>query len=230
MENIYHILWKNTRNEKEIDMSRIILVRHGETEWNKEEVFRGRIDVKLNSTGLSQAEETGKALSGEAIQVVYTSPLSRAHDTARKIIHFQDAPVVIEDSFTDLDFGEWQGLPLSEVRERYSDIYRRWKDEPHLVKFSGGESLREVSERSKSALQKLILEHPEETCAIVSHRVICKVMILSMLGLPLERFWDIRQDTCAISIFLYQERRWIVELLNDTCHLKALQKERLSDF
>jgi len=211
-------------------MGRVMLVRHGETDWNKEEVFRGRIDVKLNTTGLQQAEETGRFLSEMRLNVIYSSPLSRAQDTAEKIAQFQSSKVITEENFTDINFGEWQGLSLRDVKERYKENYLTWKNEPHRVKFSKGESLQDVSERSINALQRLIQKHAEETCAIVSHRVICKVMILGMLGMPLSRFWDIRQDTCAVSIFFYQDGRWIVELLNDTCHLKALRRERLSDF
>lgn len=211
-------------------MSRVILVRHGETDWNREEVFRGRIDVKLNATGLRQAEETGKALTGMSIATVYTSPLSRAKITAEKIAQSQKVSVVEEEGFTDVHFGEWQGLPLREVRERFPDLYDTWKNEPQKVKFSGGESLKEMAERSRGALLRLTEKHPEGTVCIVSHRVICKVMILNMLELPLSRFWNIRQDTCAINIFVYQDGVWTVERINDTCHLKSLEKERLSDF
>jgi broad specificity phosphatase PhoE len=211
-------------------MSRVILVRHGETDWNQEEIFRGRIDVKLNTTGLRQAEETGKTLAGMSMAAVYTSPLSRAKITAGKIAQFQKVSVVDEEGFTDMHFGEWQGLPLREVRERFRAIYDVWKIEPHKVKFSGGESLKEVAERSRSTLMRLTEKHSEGTVCIVSHRVICKVMILNMLELPLSRFWNIRQDTCAINIFVYQDGMWTVERINDTCHLKSLEKERLSDF
>jgi broad specificity phosphatase PhoE len=186
--------------------------------------------VKLNTTGLRQAEETGKTLTGMSMAAVYTSPLSRAKITAGKIAQFQKVSVVEEEGFTDMHFGEWQGLPLREVRERFRAIYDIWKIEPHKVKFSGGESLKEVAERSRGALLRLTEKHSEGTVCIVSHRVICKVMILNMLELPLSRFWNIRQDTCAINIFVYQDGMWTVERINDTCHLKSLEKERLSDF
>jgi len=205
-------------------------VRHGETDWNQEEVFRGRIDVKLNTTGVKQAEATGKALKEMAIKVIYTSPLSRARVTAERIAQIKTSPVVEEPGFTDINFGEWQGIPLSEVRERYKGLYHIWKTDPQKMKFSGGESLKEVEDRSIKALEQLMKKHPEETVGIISHRVVCKVIILNVLKLPLSRFWDIRQDTCSINIFEYRDEKWIIELLNDTCHIKSLVKERLSDF
>lgn len=211
-------------------MGRIILIRHGETDWNKEEIFRGRIDVKLNDMGIKQAEETGRALAEIKIQAVYTSPLIRAKDTARKIVEFQKVPLYLEESFIDIHFGVWQGVSLREVQRLYKQDYETWKNAPHMLKFTGGESLEEVSQRSMKALRHLVTDNEDVTYAIVTHRVVCKVMILKMLGLPLNRFWDIRMDTCGISIFSYMNKRWIVELLNDTCHLKALQKERLADF
>jgi broad specificity phosphatase PhoE len=211
-------------------MSRIVLVRHGETDWNREEIFRGRIDVKLNTTGLRQAEATGRSLEKIRIKVIYTSPLSRAKNTAEMIAQFQNSHIIDDEDFIDMHFGEWQGMSLREVRERYKDLYHTWKTEPQKVKFSGGESLKEVAERSMIALQRITERHSEDTVGIISHRVICKAMILCIMGLPLSRFWDVRQDTCAVNIFDYQNGRWIIELLNDTCHVKSLESERLLDF
>ena len=149
-------------------MSRIILVRHGETEWNRQEIFRGRIDVALNQTGRRQAEATGKALESTPIEVLYTSPLSRARETAEGIVRVRKVPLVEEEAFTDIHFGEWQGRLLSEVKEECRDLYAAWQTVPQTVRFPGGESLEDVKERCVRALQRLATKHRDETIGIVS--------------------------------------------------------------
>ena len=122
-------------------MVEIILVRHGETEWNAAETFRGRADVPLNETGLQQARLLGEYLRDEKIAVVYSSPLIRAVKTAAAVAAFHRLDVSIAADLIDIDCGQWQGLTLGEVEEKYGELYRDWQDTPEQVKLPGGESL-----------------------------------------------------------------------------------------
>ena len=97
------------------EMTRIYLVRHGTTEWNKEEIFRGRIDCKLNDTGLAEARALEGYFRGVVIDSIYSSPLSRAAETAQAVAVPKGLTVIPDPAFIDLDYGEWQGLPLKEV-------------------------------------------------------------------------------------------------------------------
>jgi len=204
-------------------MTRIILVRHGETDWNKDQIFRGRIDVPLNTTGQKQARATGDALRSYKIDAIYASPLSRAMETARAIAIFHPNIMVEEaEGFIDIDFGKWQGMPGKKVEEEYKELYNRWQKEPHNVKMPDGEDLDNVKLRAMESLNNILNARKDETVAIASHRVVNKVVLCAILGLTNQCFWRIRQDTCAINIFNNSESGFIVSVINDTCHIKAL--------
>jgi broad specificity phosphatase PhoE len=204
-------------------MTRIILVRHGETDWNKQQVFRGRIDVPLNSVGLEQARATGEALGNYRIDAIYSSPLSRAKETANAIGRFHPYLSIKEaEGFIDIDFGKWQGIPHDRVKEEYKELYDKWQKEPHNVKMPDGESLDDVKLRSMEALNNILTSHENEIVAIASHRVVNKVILCAILGLTNHHFWRIRQDTCAINIFDRSESGFIISAINDTCHIKAM--------
>ena len=182
-------------------MVKIILIRHGETDWNKEQIFRGRIDVALNEVGLAQAGAVKESLKDVKIDRIYSSPLSRAFETASVLEENRGLEVEIEKGFIDIDFGKWQGLSHEKVKEEYNNLYEIWLTEPHKVVFPGGESLEDVRKRSMKALEKVIENHPEETLAIVSHRVINKVLLCAILGIELSHFWYIKQELCILKGF-----------------------------
>jgi len=211
-------------------MVKVILIRHGETDWNKEQIFRGRIDVALNEVGLAQARTVQATLKDVQINAIYSSPLSRALETARVVGEGRNCEIRIEEGFIDIDFGRWQGLSHQKVKEDYKDLYEMWLSKPQMVTFPEGESLEEVQKRSMKALEKVIKKHPEETLAIISHRVLNKVLLCSILGLELSHFWYIKQDTCALNRFEYKDDKYYLTLLNDTCHLKRVKGASLIDF
>ena len=211
-------------------MTKIILIRHGETDWNRDQVFRGRIDVALNDVGITQARAVQESLQQRKIDGVYSSPLSRAFVTAEIVGEKRDVRVQVEEGFTDIDFGAWQGLSHQQVKEEYNDLYEAWRSQPQEVTFPGGESLQEVQRRSVGALEKVIKSNPGKTLALVSHRVVLKVLLCSILGLELSRFWYIRQDTCAINRCEYKDGNYFLTLLNDTCHLRAVRGASQVDF
>jgi broad specificity phosphatase PhoE len=204
------------------EMSRIYLVRHGTTEWNREEIFRGRVDCALNETGRAEARAVAAYFEGVELDGIFTSPLARAAETAAVIAAGRGIEVVSDPAFIDLDFGEWQGHALKEVREKYPELYRAWRKRPQEVTFPGGENLDQVRERAWEGLLKVARENPERSVVIVSHRVITKILICAALGLDNSHFWQIKQDTTAINLLEYSREAFTVSLLNDTCHLKSL--------
>jgi len=205
-------------------MTSIYLVRHGQTAWNKEEIFRGRTDVPLDETGLKQAELAGEYFKEISLQGIYSSPLSRAWQTAERIAKFQNLKVQPLEGLIDMSFGSWEGRPLQEVREMDQDRYRQWRDEPHLFKLPDGESLDEIRIRAMTALEEMIKKHPEDTIVLVSHRVVNKVLICGILGIDNSHFWQIAQDTTAINLIQHKRERYVLSLMNETCHLKALKE------
>jgi len=208
-------------------MTTIYLIRHGQTAWNKEEIFRGRTDISLNEVGIREAELVGESLKGMDIHVIYSSPLSRARETARRIAQFFNLKVQPLEGIIDMSFGKWEGRPLREVQIHDRELYRQWREQPHLVKLPGGESLDEVRVRAMAALEEVVQYHHGKNLVLVSHRVVNKVILCGILGVDNSHFWQISQDAAAINRIQYQEGRYVLSLLNETCHLKSLKGERL---
>jgi broad specificity phosphatase PhoE len=204
----------------------IYLVRHGQTAWNREEVFRGRTDVPLNETGLKEAILTGEYFKRLELHAIYSSPLSRAWETAQRIAQFHPLEVQPLDGLMDMSFGGWEGHSLKEIREKDEGRYRMWREEPHRLELPGGETLGQVRVRTMAALEEVIQGHPEKTLVFVSHRVINKVLICGILGIDNSHFWQIGQDTTAINLIQYRNGKYVLAFMNETCHLKPLQNER----
>ncbi len=207
-------------------MTSIYLVRHGQTAWNKEEIFRGRTNVPLDETGFRQAELAGDFLKDVQIDAIYSSPLSRALQTAERIAKPHGLPVQVLEGFIDMSFGNWEGHAHLEIQKNDPETYRQWRETPHLAKLPGGESLEEVRARAMAALEEVIRRHPYGNVLVVSHRVVNKVLLCGILGVDNSHFWQIAQDTTAINLILYKGGKYILSLMNETCHLKALKGER----
>jgi broad specificity phosphatase PhoE len=207
-------------------MTTLYLVRHGQTAWNREEVFRGRADIPLNETGRKEALLTGQYLERVKVDSLYSSPLSRAVETAEAIARYQGKEVQISQGLIDIDFGRWQGVSHEKVKERYGDLYRQWNDTPHLVRFPTGESLEDVRERVLRVIDEIVRDHADETLLMVSHRVVNKTMLCGLLGLDNSHFWQIGQDTGCINILEFGEG-FTLRRLNDTSHLVAIEGERI---
>jgi broad specificity phosphatase PhoE len=201
-------------------MTRIYLVRHGTTDWNKEEIFRGRAECRLNETGKAEGKALAAYFEDVPIEGIYSSPLSRAMETARPTAESKGREVIPDPAFTDLDFGTWQGLPLKEAEERYPDLYRLWREQPGAVSFPQGENLAQVRNRTWDGLNRLAEENPKRTILIVTHRVVTKVLICAALRLDDSHFWQVKQDSTAINCLEYSRGIFNIALINDTCHLK----------
>jgi broad specificity phosphatase PhoE len=208
-------------------MTSVYLVRHGQTAWNKEEIFRGRTDIPLDETGLKQAELAGEYFKGMQVHEIYASPLARAWETALKIAQFRNLKVRSLKGIIDMSFGRWEGRPHQDIQKNDGEIYRQWREEPHLVRLPGGETLEDVRVRAMTALEEMIQLHGGKTLILVSHRVVNKVLICGILGIDNSHFWQISQDPTAINLIQYKNGKYVLSLMNETCHLKPLKEERL---
>ncbi len=201
----------------------ILLVRHGQTEWNRAERFRGRADIPLNATGLAQAEATARRLASRWQPVaIYSSPLSRAVQTAEAIARRYALEVQTHPGLLDIDYGAWQGLTPDEVAQRWPQEFHLWQRYPHRAVIPGGETLAELRTRAMTTLNELVVRHPQETVVVVGHTVINRILLLGVLGLGNERFWHLRQEPCALNVIEAQGEDYVLVSLNDTCHLETL--------
>ncbi len=210
-------------------MTEIILARHGETAWNVEEIFRGRIDVELNETGTEQAQLLAGYLFDIKIEAIYSSPLKRALKTAETIVRRRRLEVEVTPGLIDLDFGEWQGKSRQEVAEKYPELHAEWLRRPDRVTFPAGENLSDVRARATGLIDELVLKH-SGTLVLVSHRVVIKVLICALLGLDDSHFWNIRHDTCAITTFSHEDGRFVLDRHNETSYLKSIPEIPPGDF
>lgn len=203
-------------------MTRIILVRHGQTEWNKEERFRGRVDIDLDEVGVRQAQAAAERLAHWEVAALYSSPLRRAMATAEAIAQRFSLPIQILDGINDMHFGVWQGVSVADVRENYAELFAIWRSSPQQLRIPQGETLEDVKNRVVATLDDLVTKHENDTVALVTHRVVCKVLLCHALGLDNSHFWQIAQDAAAINLFEVRGGRTTVFLVNDTCHLRDL--------
>jgi len=207
-------------------MTRIYLVRHGQTEWNRVERFRGLIDVPLNEVGLAQARSLGERLAAERdIAAIYSSPLSRAILTAEPLAQHLGLTVQPLAGINDLNFGDWQGLSPAEVAERWPELYQRWLLAPHTVRFPRGESLAASKARAFATLDDLALHHAGKAFVVVSHKVICKLLVCATLGMGEAHYWQIEIDNASFSVIEHHDGLYVVTRINDTYHLGSRRSE-----
>jgi len=158
-------------------MTTIVLVRHGQTQWNPQERerFRGRVDLSLDETGIRQAHALAERVAGLHIQAIYTSPLQRALETARIVARRLKSELEILPDIIDIDYGAWQGHSHREIAELWPELYGVWLATPHLVHLPQGESLEEVRARASPALEEVALRtsiilniHPRKGIVVVA--------------------------------------------------------------
>lgn len=199
----------------------ILLVRHGQTEWNRNERFRGRYDINLNEHGLEQARKTADRIAKAwKPTVVYSSPLKRAMQTAKIIAQRHNLHVLSNTGLIDIDYGEWQGLTPIEVSKKWPELFAVWSNNPENARVPGGESLIEVCDRVRIFLSKIIRLHADQTVLLVSHTVVNRLTLLSILGMGIGGFWHLAQEPCAINLIIHEQNNYVLYQMNDTCHLQ----------
>jgi broad specificity phosphatase PhoE len=200
----------------------LILLRHGETEFNRADVFRGRVDLPLNRRGKRQAQSAAAYLSHLSFQAFYSSPLRRSVETASAVAEPHGGKVETLDSFIDVDYGMWSGKSVDEVREGWPEVFRLWVEDPGKVTFPGGESMPAVRRRLKAGLERLAHDHSGRVL-LVGHKLINRLIICIVLGLPTSGIWRVDQANGAINVITRDQGGWMLRRMNDTAHLKGLE-------
>ena len=200
-------------------MTDLVIVRHGETELNRDGVFRGRLDVPLNDRGRLQAEAAAEALSGTQVTAVYSSPLSRAYDTGAAIAARHGVQVVIDEAFHNFDLGEWQGRPKESVRQESPELWDLWVNDPTHLRIPGGETLEDVRDRAHERALELVEKHRDERIVVATHRSVAKLLGGALLGLGTDSFWSFYLDNAGYSIFGHGRRGFVLLTWNEAAHL-----------
>lgn len=178
-------------------MTRLILIRHGETEWNRLGRWQGQTDVPLNPGGRRQARDLADRFQHEPLDSVYSSDLRRARETAQVLAEATGAPLVEDPRLREIHLGTWEGLLFDEIRRRDGDRLDRFRAEPASERAPGGEGVLDVQRRSLAALDEIVRTHPHGSVALVSHGLTLAVIKIRLLGLPLESVWEVEPANAA---------------------------------
>jgi broad specificity phosphatase PhoE len=216
------------RTERAGMSTTILLVRHGETAWNREKIFRGTYDIPLNDNGRAQAQLAAEALGGREIHATYTSPLSRASETAAIVLAQHSIEAITDERLTDFNYGDWNGKQDEDVAREWPEEHAAWCARPETVRAPGGDTLQEVFDKAFGAMEELAARHDGQTVALFAHRVVNKLLVLRALGLGLDRFPFIIQGNCCVNEFEKTEQGYLVQRLNDTSHMKSPNVDLLS--
>lgn len=152
-------------------MTAIIIIRHGETDWNVEGRYQGQADPPLNNRGFDQAHQLTGTLTNSSLDMIYSSPLQRAFQTAQIIADHLHLPLHTDSRLSEINQGDWQTRLRSEIEDLYPDLFQRWETEPWEVTPPSGEHLTEVQSRVYAAIDDIVDHYPNQRIGLVTHRI-----------------------------------------------------------
>ena len=208
---------------------RMLLVRHGETEWNRNGQFQGQIDVPLNDNGRAQGEKASEFLKNISIDAAYTSFMARPKETAEIILKHHDGLTLYDvQDLREISHGEWEGKFEKEIESSYPGMLHHWQTEPQTVQMPGGENLQQVWARAILAWKEIVAAHSAtdeiQTILVVAHDAINKAILCHVVGLGPEAFWRFKQGNGAVSVIDYPngiDSAPVLNTANITTHLSG---------
>ena len=200
---------------------RLILVRHGETELNRDGRIQGVNDRPLTSAGRRQAGAAGEALARDLPFAMYASPIARAVETARIIGERLGTRFTTVSGLAEADVGELDGLTGEEMRRRYPEFAERWEADPCNTPMPGGESLVQLQERAWKAVEGLRADHAGDSVVAVTHNFTIQAVIASALSLPLEKCRSFRIGVGSITRMDLAEYGNSLVSLGESWHLES---------
>ncbi len=195
----------------------LILVRHGETPFNRERKVQGITDIELNETGLRQARQLALSLKDHEIHRIYSSPLKRAYQTAEAINQFHEVPLHRRSGLMEMDQGDFEGLSFQELMACEKDFLRRWTTDPAMTRMPHGESFIEVQERAWNAIEDIIRQ--AENALIVSHNFTIAAILCKIKCVDLSQFRNSCVETASKTIVQFTNGVGKIALFNDRSHL-----------
>lgn len=198
---------------------KLILVRHGETDWNREQRFQGQANQGLNVTGHRQAAALAEGLRAAAADVVVASDLRRAQETAYPIASVFGLSVQLESRVREVAFGAWEGLTYSDVQQQFPGGLSAWQKDALHVAPPRGETLMQVNERVQAALSNLTDQYRHQTVVLITHGGPIRLLLCLVLGLAPQAHWRFALDLASLSVLQLYDEDVMLTSLNDTHHL-----------
>ncbi|RRR75319.1 MAG: histidine phosphatase family protein [Candidatus Viridilinea halotolerans] len=206
---------------------RLIIVRHGESEWNRIHRYQGQMDAALSDLGLRQAEALAERLKAEQLDQIYSSTLQRAARTAQAIaVHHTNTPFAYSDALLEIHHGEWQGKFADEITANYAAGLREWREHPTRSQMPGGESFSNVLKRTLDFLDECLVKHRDQTVLVSTHDVIVKIFVAHALGMDMDRINRIWVTNASISVIEYGSELPYLVSLSEACHLGKMASTR----
>lgn len=202
-------------------MTRIYLVRHGESEWNAAgDLYCGRTDIGLSSLGKKQAADAGEFLREVTFDAAYASPLIRARDTAEIILGDRGLPVETDERIFEGDFGEWEGRAKKDFIAEDPDSWNNWMANPWETRAGrSGETAKEMYERAAAFFKEMASKHPDDTLLVVAHNNTIRFFLAGVLGMPFSNYRRIFQDNTGINVLDVSEDDIVLKSINLNTHL-----------
>lgn len=203
-------------------MTEIIIIRHGETEWNKTGRFQGHSDVPLSAEGRAQAEALGRYLALNHVDAIYASDLIRAMETAAPLAARFGLTVTPDPLLRELNFGAWEGRSFNDVNAEHSDAMKQFYNDPEHADIPESEPFPVFQKRVAGRVREIVRAHQGKRIVIVSHGASIRILLADILAMPIRSIWHVSQLNTAVNKIRFEDDGFaIVTLMNDTSHLRA---------
>jgi len=206
-------------------LARFILVRHGETIWNRQRKYQGQSDVPLTNEGRLQAKTLSERLKNEKIDVIYASDLDRTMETAKILARYHGRKVMPATLMRELSFGIWEGMTYDEIIQKWPQEYKMWQADPYNKKPPDGETLSELCERVSKFLMETAKKYPDSRILVVTHAGPIRAILSVLLNLKQDFFWKFKISNTSLTIIEYDGLRELAEsdafivTVNNTYHI-----------
>ena len=197
----------------------IYIVRHGQTEWNLLGKTQGHGNSDLTPKGIEQAELLADSMTKYPIEYIYSSDLGRAYQTAEIIGNKLNIEVEKTEALREMNFGTWEGRIIKDIIEEDPELYKMWRNEPHLAKIPQGETLSQIKERTDAFIKEINEKYDGKHIVLVTHSLCARIMLLSFLDSDVKNIYRINQANTALNIIELRDYGPVVMKMNDTTHI-----------
>lgn len=194
--------------------TQIFIVRHGSTAWNEIVRFRGSANIPLSEKGIEQAQALSRFLKEFPFAAIFSSPQRRALQTAEIINQYHNLPIQERPELKSVNYGAWEGKLEEDVAREYPDLYQDYIEHIESFRFPQGETLEDLKRRSLKVVEETLNTYEGKKFLIVSHQVVTRVLVCSLLGISNSFYWQIGQDPCCLNVFHFRKGKFYLKLLN----------------
>lgn len=200
---------------------KLILVRHGQTLWNRDQRAQGVTDIELSNRGRAQVGSLARSLRNERIDAIISSPLKRAVQTAEAINLFHNLPIERENDLIELNMGDFEGIVFQDMQKNHGDFLKRWMSDPASIAMPGGESIVELQKRVWGVVERILTK--PGTTLIASHNFAIMTILCTIKEMDLSHIREVHVDTASKTVVEFEEGRGIIILFNDIGHLAGCE-------